>query len=142
MKDYTSKQVANILTCPFFIFPHIPVYLQILHTLCVSPFLSPIISLHTPGSGFCPGSAHALPLQKQMHIWHFFPSRYMVCNLIFHMACSPPAAGLRFHVPSGVFRYTGFLQMYPSSRMLICLRPIQFLVNKFQLPSQIQIIPA
>ena len=39
-----------------------------------------------PGSGSCPRSGRDRPPEKQMHIWHFCPSRCTECSPIFHTA--------------------------------------------------------
>ena len=59
------------------------------------PSLSRSVSSHTPCSGYVPIPEHAHRLQNRMQTLHFFPSRYMEYNPIFHKSGSLRSKGLR-----------------------------------------------
>ena len=65
-------------------FTHTPACSPIPHKRFSSVSHFPRCASCIPCFGSCPRSVHDHPLQRLKHSGHFVPSKYTVCNLIFH----------------------------------------------------------
>ena len=65
-------------------FTHTPACSPIPHKRFSSVSHFPRCASCIPCFGSCPRSVHGRPLQRLKHNGHFVPSKYTVCNLIFH----------------------------------------------------------
>ena len=65
-------------------FTHTPACSPIPHKRFSSVSHFPRFASCIPCFGSCPRSVHDRPLQRLKHSGHFVPSKYTVCNLIFH----------------------------------------------------------
>ena len=93
-------------------FTHTPACSPIPHKRFSSVSHFPRFASCIPCFGSCPRSVHDRPLQRLKHSGHFVPSKYTVCNLIFHKVGSLQEADRQSLFPAvfsgkqAAYRYT------------------------------------